>query len=526
MVTAMVTAMATEDIMEKSNYSQKMQEDNRIDLAMLIDGVWKAFLRFWWIILAVLSVSASVMYYCAGRTYTPQYTAYATFTVRSAGNYGYNETRYNTMATTQLGSVFPYLLTNNVLRQLVSEDLGTNGIPGTISASALDDTNLITLTVVAEDGQLAYDILHSVIRNYPKISAYVIGDVTLNLLDESGVPEKPANAFRPEVAATYGMAAGAVGCLAVLIFYTMTRTTVTNEDDLRKLFSITCLGAIPMVRIKKRSRNKARDTRILMDTRNVPHYFVEAMRTIRTHIEKECEGNDIKTILVTSAIPGEGKTTVAINIAIALANKEKKVVLLDCDLRSPAIGRAMGLRSEYGMIELIRGNVSFEEAAVPYHKNMDLQIVTGGTPTSDTSEALNSREIKDLIADLREKADYVIIDTPPSAVVSDASWMSRYVDGGIFVVKQDYAKVDILQEGMEMHAGTGVKIMGTVLNYTVSGITGSGYGYGNYGYGRSSYGYGSRYGYGYGYGADESEENENSEEAQTAEESAAGDDLL
>ena len=123
-------------------------------------------------------------------------------------------------------------------------------------------------------------------------------------------------------------------------------------------------------------------------------------------------------------------------------------------------------------------------------------------------------------------ADYVIIDTPPSAVVSDASWMSRYVDGGIFVVKQDYAKVDILQEGMEMHAGTGVKIMGTVLNYTVSGITGSGYGYGNYGYGRSSYGYGSRYGYGYGYGADESEENENSEEAQTAEESAAGDDLL
>ena len=489
--------------MEKTKYKGHLKEDDRIDIAMLIDGVWKALLRFWWIVLAVISVCASILYFYAKNTYVPQYTAYSTFTVRSAANYGYNETRYNTMATSQLGSVFPYLLTNDVLRQLVSEELGTKGIPGEVTASALEDTNLITLTVVAKDGQVAYDILQSVIRNYPKVSAYVIGDVTLNLLDESGVPEKPTNILNPERAAVYGMAAGGVGSLVILILYAMTRTTVTNEEDLRRLFSITCLGTIPMVRLKKRSRNKQQDKRILMDTRNVPHYFVEAMRTIRTHLEQECEGNNIKTILVTSAIPGEGKTTVAINTAIALANKEKKVVLLDCDLRSPAVGKAMGISSEYGMIDLVRGISNFEQAAVSYHNNPNFQIITGGKPVSNTSEVLNSKEIKSLISELREKADYVIVDTPPSAVVSDASWMSRYIDGGIFVVRQDYSKVDVLQEGMEMHVGTGVKMLGTVLNHTVSGITGSGYGYGNYGYGRSSYGYGTRYGYGYGYGAGE-----------------------
>ena len=498
--------------MEKNNQSRQIKQDDRIDIPMLIDATWKAFLHFWWIVLAIISLCASIMYFYAKRTYVPQYTAYSTFTVRSAANYGYNESRYNTMATTQLGSVFPYLLTNKVLRQLVSEDLGTNGIPGTIKASAVSDTNLITLTVIAENGQMAYDILQSVIRNYPKISAYVIGDVTLNLLDESGIPEKPTNILNPERTAVKGMAAGGLACLVMLVIYAMTRTTVTNENDLRRLFSISCLGAIPMVRLKKRSRNKRQDKRILMDTRNVPHYFVEAMRTIRTHLEKECEGNEIKTILVTSAIPGEGKTTVAVNMAVALANKEKKVILLDCDLRSPAVGKAMGIKSDYGMIELVRGNVSFEEAAVPYQKNMDLQIVTGGKPISNTSEALNSKEIKKLIAELRERADFIIIDTPPSAVVSDASWMSRYVDGGIFVVRQDYSKVDILQEGMEMHAGTGVKMLGTILNYTVSGITGGGYGYGNYGYGRSSYGYGTRYGYGYGYGMGEETNEETADE--------------
>ena len=492
--------------MEKNNYSRHVQDDSRIDLAMLIDGTWKAFIHFWWLVLVVVSMGATLLYFYTNRTYEPKYTAYSTFTVRSAANYGYNETRYNTMVTTQVGAVFPYLLTNNVLRQLVSEDLGTDGIPGTISASSLEDTNLITLTVVAGDGQVAYDILQSVIRNYPKVSAYVIGDVTLNLLDESGIPEKPTNSLNPKRAAGYGMAVGGLGCLVLLILYAMTRTTVTNEDDLRKLFSISCQGAIPMVRLKKRSRNRRQDKRILMDTRNVPHYFVESMRTIRTHVEKECEENDIKTILVTSAIPGEGKTTVAVNLAIALANKEKKVILLDCDLRSPAVGKTMGLSSHHGMIEVVQGLVSFEEAAISYHKNMDLKIVTGGKPVTNTSEVLNSQEIKNLIAALRTQADYVIIDTPPSAVVSDAAWMARYVDGGIFVVRQDYAKVDILQEGMEMHAGTGVRMLGTVLNYTVSGITGGGYGYGNYGYGRSSYGYGSRYGYGYGYGSGEEED--------------------
>ena len=273
-----------------------------------------------------------------------------------------------------------------------------------------------------------------------------------------------------------------------------------------------------MVRLKKRSRSRQQDKRILMDTRNVPHYFIEAMRTIRTHLEKECEGNNIKTILVTSAIPGEGKTTVAVNLAIALANKEKKVILLDCDLRSPAVGKAMGISSQHGMIELIDGSADFENTAVSYNKNMDLQIVTGGKPVSNTSEALNSQEIKGLISKLRERADYVIIDTPPSGVVSDASWMSRYVDGGIFVVRQDYAKVDILQEGMEMHAGTGVKMLGTILNHTVSGITSGGYGYGNYGYGKSNYGYGTRYGYGYGYGmnTDENTETEVNGEEQIA----------
>lgn len=507
-----------EVFMEDSKYSHYEQEDERIDISALIDGMWKGFLRFWWIILAVVSICSSFTCLYMKRHYEPRYSAYSTFTVRASASYGYNENRYNTLATVQLGRVFPYLLTNNVLRELVAADLGTNGIPGTITASALEDTNLITLTVTARDPQMAYDILQSVIRNYPRISSYVIGDITLNPLDQSGMPDRVINPFNLRRSAAYGTLGGLAVCILFLAFYTMTRTTVVVEDDLRKLFSISCLGAIPLVRIKKRSKSKRkpRDQLIIMDSPVVPHYFIESLRTIRTHLEKECGEDDIHTILVTSAIPGEGKTTVAINTAMALVNKEKKVALLDCDLRSPAVARNMGLYpQESGMIDIIEGRRTFAEVAIPYKDNPDFMVVPGGESINNTSEALNGDNIKELIRDLKEQFDYVIIDTPPSAVVSDASWMARYVDGGIFVVRQDYAKVELLQEGMEMHAGTGIRMLGTILNNTVSGITGYGYGYGNYGYGKSSYGYGSRYGYTYGYGSAAEEETQAEEADET-----------
>ena len=103
---------------------------------------------------------------------------------------------------------------------------------------------------------------------------------------------------------------------------------------------------------------------------------------------------------------------------------------------------------------------------------------------------------------IRGKYSYVIIDTPPSAVVSDASQIARHCDGGIFVVQQDNARIDVLQEGMDMLSGTGVKMIGCILNGTQSGFAGSGYG--RYGYGRYG-GYGKKYGYGYVYGESKKE---------------------
>lgn len=226
-----------EDTMEKHLDSWQPQMDARIDVLETIDAMWKALIKFWWFFIVIISILSTASYFYAQKNYVPQYTAYSTFTVKAVSVYGYNEENYNMATAAQLGDVFPYLLTNGVLTEKVAEDLGTNRVNGKITATALENTNMITLTVVAKDGQLAYDILQSVIRNYTEISNPVIGEVTLRLLDESGVPEVPTNLLNPRRTAFISAAAAAALCILYLLIYALARKTVNSEEEYTHLLS-------------------------------------------------------------------------------------------------------------------------------------------------------------------------------------------------------------------------------------------------------------------------------------------------
>ena len=154
---------------------------------------------------------------------------------------------------------------------------------------------------------------------------------------------------------------------------------------------------------------------------------------------------------------------------------------------------------ETGFADLLEGKTTLKESVRQYRDIKNLGVIAGGKARSDPAGLLNSERLHQIVEMLRNAADYVIFDTPPSGVVSDAAELARNVDGGVFVVMQDYAKVDVLQEGMEMFPGTGIKMIGCVLNATTASLTGSGYGYGRYGYGTYG-GYGKKQGYGYVYG--------------------------
>lgn len=172
------------------------------------------------------------------------------------------------------------------------------------------------------------------------------------------------------------------------------------------------------------------------------------------------------TLLVTSAVAGEGKTTVACNLALGLEKKGYSVLLLDADLRKPAVCRTIQLDSgTEGAYEVLTGQRTAEEVKIRC-RDTQLCVIAGTKSLSSTQQILGTGKIAEIIKQLEKEADLVIVDTPPAGILSDAAMLASCVDGGVFVVRQDFADVRILTEGIRELSEAGMEFAGCILNQT------------------------------------------------------------
>lgn len=479
------------------------EERELIDITLILDDMWKGFKKFFLLCLAVIFLCTTAFFIRAHMSYVPSYEAYSSFVVEAKTPYNYG-TSYNSTVAGQLSETFPYIVTSDALNEVVAESLGMDTVPASITADSMEGASVFTIRVRAREAQLAYDVLQAVIENYPKVAEYIIGDTELTMIDESGVPNQAVNPLNYMGEAKKGILVGVALVLMALFFYACAKKTVRRESDLSSRVSVDFLGGIPKVRFKKRRKKKS--YLLLLDGQEKIPVLGESLRTIRTRVIKEAEASGMKKILITSAAAGEGKTTFAVNLAIALAKKRKKVILIDADFRNPSVAKAMGFDSvTKGIQEVLNIGEKQEmreklkEVMLTY-KDIGLQVLPGEKAVKNPSRILGDHALADLLDILSEEAEYIIVDTPPCGILSDASVLARKMDGVIMVVRQDYTRLDRVLTGMGNIADTGAKLLGYVLNGTEVGITGYGYGYGyNYGYGYG-YGYGRKKKYGYDYG--------------------------
>lgn len=188
----------------------------------------------------------------------------------------------------------------------------------------------------------------------------------------------------------------------------------------------------------------------------------ENYKILRTNIEYSSFDGGLKTILVTSSEPGEGKTTTAGNLAICLAQDNKRIVLIDCDLRRPMLHRRFKVSNDEGLSEIIIGKVSLEDSIKEVYTGLD--IITAGKIPPNPSEMLGSNDMKELIDKLKEIYDYIILDSPPVLAVTDAQILSRKVDGTILVIKSTKTKKANVINAKELLDKVRGNIIGVVLN--------------------------------------------------------------
>ena len=416
-----------------------LEDENKISLELVLGDMWKGFLRFGWIVMLVFAVAGAVIStaYTAA-SFSPRYQAISTFTVKASTGMSDSDDRanyyYSSQSAEQMASTFPYIIHNDVMYDVIKQDLGIGAITASISAEVVPDTNMVTVKVQDSSAESALAVLNSVMENYPQVARYVLGSTKLSVLKKPTVTEKPINIPSYPRKAVKGAAMGILLALAVLFFYAVTRSTIRTEDDFRDVLNQKCLGLLPLMKFKK-IRGDASPVVSVLNPR-VNSSFRESVRALRVHILKELDSHPRdRVILVTSTLPNEGKTTVALNLALSLAQNGASVILVDADLRNQTVKQALNLSEESaGLTEVLEQDVTIEQALMQY-EDTRVRLLAGDHVSEHPSEQLGSKEMAKVVAQLRKMADYVVLDSAPCGMLSDAISLAEHADCALYVVK-------------------------------------------------------------------------------------------
>lgn len=294
------------------------------------------------------------------------------------------------------------------------------------------------------------------------------------------LPVRPNRLQVLAISLAIGLMAGLGGALLLDVMDHRIRSSTEVEN----LLGLPILGAVPHMLGKRTAVERGQEIHLYPKSE-----VAESYRTIRTGIRFGMTDASSKTILVTSPSPGDGKTTVASNLAIALAQTGKRVLLIDADCRRPMMQRIYGLNDEHGLSTVLTGQ-SEPEASVQHSNTENLDILPCGPLPPNPAEMLNSEAFTSLLRELAAQYDHVVVDSPPVAPVTDARILAAACDATVVVIRAEKTSRRVAEHARDALASVGAIVLGVVVNDAPrSRSEASGYGHYSYSYG---YGYGSR----------------------------------
>nr|AQQ74443.1 hypothetical protein [uncultured bacterium] len=323
-------------------------------------------------------------------------------------------------------------------------------------------------------------------------------NASAQMLEEAGVPGAPIRPHKAQQVAL-SMVMGLMLGVGFAFLQEFLDDRVNTSDDVERITSLPVLGVVPTI---------PDDNNRLLIGQDAFSPITESYRSLRTAVQYSTVDRKVQFVGVSSAHPGEGKSVTSANLGIAMALQGKRVILIDADLRRPSVHRMFRIEAEPGLTSVLAGEVSLEDALHSTTIEGFFVLPSGPLPPNPP-ELLNSQAMMDLLQLLKEHADVVIFDTPPTVPVTDAQVLGTHLDGMVLVVEAGQARKAAVKHARELLNQTHTRLLGVVLNKIDQSSKGYYHyyyyrsGYGKYGYRKRGYGYGGYgrgYGYGYGYG--------------------------
>lgn len=428
------------------------------NLLTIVKCIIKDILQRWILIVAVMIVFGSVFDFMKTVTYVPQYGTSMTATLS-----GGEDTFKNIDKVQSYVNTLDYLMNSNNAKSYVKKKMPISKTTYKAEVT-LKQANVVKIKVTADTKREAYFSIKLLNDWYRENTERYSFPYNITVLKESKFSTKPVNPNSH----IKNFLIGAVGsgfvlsCLLGLYFFL--RDTIKSEEEVENKLDTRLYAKLPF-EVKKRedARNKKA---ILITSLKTSFFFRESMNKLRSKVEASSDKHGYKSFMITSAYENEGKSSVAANLALALAKNGHKVVLVDADFNKPAVFKIFDLDGSKSLNKAIEGTSSWSSQVVSDRSGLDLLPCSQDTLKSEI--LTNSKNLDEIMKELREEYDFVIVDTSPAYLLNETMAMNELVDATLFVVRQDYATSDVINETVKRLTYVKDNVLGVVFKNVVS----------------------------------------------------------
>lgn len=471
----------------------------------------KDVLRNIWVVILSALIGYMGVYLVSHSTYTPEYTSSATLALLAGGT---KSGSYSALsAANEKANVLINILTEPTVKERAAEYLEVDSFDGNISASVLAETNLIELKVTSDHPEKAYELLSAVLKSHYKVTGKVLKGTNISVIRMPSVPSGPSNRVS-DGNTNLVVTACITLSLAVIVVLSLIKDTVKKENEFNEKIDSKLIGTIAHEDKKmtlQDIKQKKKKGLLIHSNAYISLRFTENFHKIAAKLEYAKNKNGDKVYAVTSVAENEGKSTCAANIAVSLADRGNKVVLVDLDGKKPALYKLFNEEfvEESELSGLLNKETSPEDYKFRTFKKTSLSLAINTKPVADYQKWFSDGSISELLDNLKKDFDFVIVDTAPLSLDSAVTDIIQKVDKTILIVRTNTVSATVLNDFISTISKISSNLAGCILNdvymnilpFSFTGNDESNY----YGY---KYGKYSRYGHYGSYGSHRSQKGE------------------
>lgn len=418
-------------------------------------------LRRGWLILLAGCIACMGVYIM--QRSTPVYLSSATLavSVKSAAS-----TFDNLSASADTAGIYAAVFQGDSVKALAAANLGMDEFPGEVKAFIVSGINLLMLSVTADDPELAYRLLNSILEIYPRLSNAIFSNAVIDVLEAPQIPTAPAASLSTRYHMLLILLA-MVAMTGLIILLSLFKETVKHQRAFEQMINSPLLGTVSHQRphaLRKKHFSRKKEA-ILIDSAYTGLRFSEDFQKLATRLEHLKRNKEASVFAITSAAEQEGRSTITVNLALALSQRGYRIVVMDLDTRKPSLCRIMGyqgtLTQEF--CDVLCGRIAAPEYRFWQYRAGILAALSKRCP-GDVADQIGTERTQKLMSDIRSKADFILIDTPPICASADAVALSRCADRTILAVRTDHATAGAINNALATLENVGGKLAGCILN--------------------------------------------------------------